>query len=281
MQSDDFELADFPSSLADEVSKYDVALLRSTRERRVIEVNSRTVEDDTTYISATVSSSGESRTIVSRSADALARELASIDLTPSQLARDRSLPIVFTNGSASLLFHEAVGHPSELTAQTPWPTWLTVTDDPRGPLVDMQHDDAGAATSTSVLTSGELPSARRRATFRDVPLRRMTNIIVTTTKQIKLPQARISVTAVAEGSFVRHSGEIHLRVLQAVQIRDGKSTPLAPFDLRSTLTQLAKSLAGGGGAVQTYPGVLCSEEGQRLPVGGAAVDIVFDADAFS
>jgi hypothetical protein len=190
--------------------------------------------------------------IVSRDASVLRHALAIPKTT------DRTgLPIVWRDGSAAVLLHEAIGHAAEHDARpVQWPSWLRVDDVPHFTL-----DDAGnVAKSVSLID--DPPACLRRESFRDVPLRRMTNVLVRQTRApFPIPEESIDVHLVAGGSYDP--------LTDVVTIHVAVSTAGA-FTFRRDREDVAKSLAGAKGAPIEYPGVICSREGQELAVGSAA-----------
>ncbi|MGZ8830399.1 MAG: hypothetical protein ACXW2Q_08480, partial [Thermoanaerobaculia bacterium] len=109
-----------------------------------------------------------------------------------------NVPILWRNGSGSVLLHEAIGHAAE--HQKPalaWPEWLSVVDDPPFDL-----DDAGVRTKTADLLRGEAPHSLLRQSFTDVPLARMSRLIAHQTGMtLEPPEHRIEVHLVAGGSY--------------------------------------------------------------------------------
>ena len=154
----------------------------------------------------------------------------------------RSLPIVWRNGSAAVLLHEAVGHAAEHgAAAVAWPSWLSV----------------------------DAPLVPRRETFRDVPLPRMTHLIARQSgAPFALPDERIEVQLIAGGGYDP--------VTDVVTINVAVSTA-GPFTIRRTRAQIAASLAGAAGDPIRYPGVICSREGQELYVASHAPVMITDA----
>ncbi|HUP59443.1 MAG TPA: hypothetical protein VNA69_03370 [Thermoanaerobaculia bacterium] len=155
-----------------------------------------------------------------------------------------ALPIVWRNGSAALLLHEAIGHAAEHEHEPiAWPSWLDV----------------------------DVPLAMRRATFRDVPLRRMTHVVARQhDAPFELPPRRIEVLLIAGGAYEPLTHEVLLRVAAADLIDGNETRRLAPFDIRATREEIARSLTGAEGETIRYPGVVCSREGQELVVPSAA-----------
>lgn len=136
--------------------------------------------------------------------------------------------LLWLNGTAAILLHEAFGHPAEHN-QPPidWPAWLTV----------------------------DLGLRERRATFRDVPLQRMSHVIATQTNApFEAPDEVTEIHMVAGGSYDP------LTQLVTLQIA------VPSFELRATRQEIAASLIGAYGDPIRYPGVVCSREGQELVV---------------
>jgi hypothetical protein len=167
---------------------------------------------------------------------------------------DATLPIVWLHGSASVLLHEAVGHAAEHGhAPLAWPSWLRV-------------EDEGAD-----LLRGEPPSRLRRATFRDVPLRRMTNLIASQEQApFAWPEERIEVLLVDGGAYEPLTETVTLHFAAARHVRGERVTPAAPFTIERSRAEVARALRGATGAPLRYPGVICSREGQELVVGSHA-----------
>jgi hypothetical protein len=145
------------------------------------------------------------------------------------------LPIIWRNGSAAVLLHEAIGHANEHgAAPVAWPEWLSV----------------------------DAPLVSRRQTFRDVPLPRMAHLIA---RQIgapfAMPEERIEVQLIAGGAYDP--------VTDIVTIDVAVSTA-GPFTIRRPRAEIAASLAGAFGEPIRYPGVICSREGQELYVASRA-----------
>lgn len=137
-------------------------------------------------------------------------------------------PILWKNGTAAVLLHEAIGHPAEHGQPAiEWPSWLQV----------------------------ELGLRQRRATFRDVPLMRMAHVRVAQNgAPWEWPADPIEVELVTGGSYdpLTESVTLHVAVPR--------------FEFRASRGDIARSLAGAFGAPLRYPGVICSREGQELVV---------------
>jgi hypothetical protein len=200
--------------------------------------------------------------VVTNAADAL----ADLDLLSRLAAEEpagappRDLPIVWRNGSAALLLHEAAGHPAEYGRDPArWPDWLRLSD--RG----------------ADLLRGAFPPCWRRATFRDVPLRRMSDLRVEeSAAPFELPATRLEVLLVDGGSYEPLDEMVSIRVAAARLVEGSGSHPVTPFELRCSRHDIAGSLRGAGGPVRRYPGVICSREGQELFVGSSAPDLIME-----
>lgn len=168
---------------------------------------------------------------------ALLREIASVE--PSGVAIDyHGVPIVWRNGSAAVLLHEAIGHAKEHDhAPIDLPPWLHV----------------------------DVPLRMRRATFSDVPLLRMTKLIARGGQAI-LPVPSIEILLVAGGEYEPLTQTITLRI--AAANFDGRRLP--PFEIRESREAIARAIIGAEGEPLRYPGVVCSREGQELVVGSFA-----------
>ncbi|HXG57777.1 MAG TPA: hypothetical protein VNL91_02020 [Thermoanaerobaculia bacterium] len=181
---------------------------------------------------------------------------------PVELSAPPKLPMVWRNGSAAILFHEAAGHPAEHRC-TPlvWPSWLRVED--------------VAEEGRADLLAGELPRAVRRESFRDVPMPRMTSLVVSQDgAPFTLPDERVEIAYVTDGSFDPFRGIVTVRVAVAEEIAAGRVRRIAPFAIRIVRARVAESLLGAAGAPERYPGVVCSSEGQQLIVGSHAPVVV-------
>lgn len=202
-----------------------------------------TREDDAESVETTITLRMHDVSIVTTPADAhrdyeLLKELTGVQ--PS--ANLASLPIVWLNGSAAVLLHEAIGHAREHdAAEISWPAWLTV----------------------------ESPLALRRATFRDVPLPRMTRLIAHQSRApFAPPRERIDVQLVAGGGYDP--------VTDVVTI-DIAVSSVGAFTIHRTRSEIAASLIGAVGEPIRYPGVICSREGQQLYVASHAPVMLLDA----
>jgi hypothetical protein len=157
-------------------------------------------------------------------------------------AEAQPLPLVWKNGSAAVLLHEAIGHPAEQNVPPrEWPAWLQV----------------------------EHPLALRRASFRDVPLLRMTTLVARQQRApFALPERRIEVLLVDGGAYDPLTDMVTVRIGAADLIEGGEVRGVAPFTFARPRTAI--SLLGASGDPIRYPGVICSREGQELVVGSHA-----------
>jgi hypothetical protein len=220
------------------------ALLPALGDARVRLVAEATSEDDEERESGTITVTLGGVSIVTDEAHALGdvealRRL--LRLPPAtRHPPPASTPFVWRNGSASVLLHEAVGHAAELGVPTAeLPPWLLV----------------------------DVPLRLRRATFRDVPLLRMTTLVATQVDApFELPQDAIDVHLIAGGGYEPLTGMVTVEIALATY-RGGR---IPPFSIVKSRDEVLASLAGATGEPLRYPGVICSREGQELVVGSCA-----------
>jgi hypothetical protein len=173
---------------------------------------------------------------------------AIVDAEPQSETIDyRGIPIVWRNGSAAVLLHEAIGHAKEHDhAPIDWPPWLDV----------------------------DVPLRMRRASFRDVPLLRMTALVAAVEEgrsdlsgQPGLPGLdSIDVLLVAGGEYEPLSETVSIAVAAAAY----RGQRIPPFVIRESREAVARAVIDATGAPIRYPGVVCSREGQELVVGSFA-----------
>lgn len=170
--------------------------------------------------------------------------LRSASASPVDDTHPRDMPLLWKHGSAAVLLHEAAGHALE-HGQAPLdlPSWLTI----------------------------DVPLQLRRASFKDVPLMRMTSVVARQTNApFALPARRIEIVLVDGGSYDPLTELATVRVA-AAQLVDGHEVrALAPFTIHEPRATIARSIAGAAGESLRYPGVICSREGQELVVGSYA-----------
>jgi hypothetical protein len=179
----------------------------------------------------------------------------------------REAPLVWRGGSGAVLMHEAAGHPAEHhRGAVAWPEWLTVHDEPAS-----EFDDLGRATRAADLLAGEAPLTARRASFADVALQRLSNVIVRQRRApFDLPRRRIEVLLVGSGAYDPLSDSVHLTIA-AADLVDGRSVQrLPPFTIAEPRPSIAFAMRGAAGEPERYPGVVCSSEGQEIVVGSHA-----------
>lgn len=217
-----------------------IAALHDARVRTVVRA---TRENDVESVETTMTISIGGLSVVTTPADApvdsaLLRMLA--DAKPAMSIN--SLPIVWQNGSAAVLLHEAIGHANEHgSAPVSWPSWLSV----------------------------DAPLVTRRETFRDAPLPRMKHLVARQTRApFAPPSQHIEVQLIAGGAYDPVSDIVTINVAVSTA---------GPFTIRRTRARIAAALAGAAGEPVRYPGVICSREGQELYVASHAPLMITDA----
>jgi predicted Zn-dependent protease len=156
----------------------------------------------------------------------------------------RDVPLLWMNGSAAVLLHEAIGHPLEHGQESlALPPWLNV----------------------------DVPLQPRRASFKDVPLLRMTNVVARQSDApFALPLQRIEIALVDGGAYDPLTEIVTLRIAAARLIDGDRVRALPPFTIEESRANIASALIGASGEPLRYPGVICSREGQELVVGSFA-----------
>jgi hypothetical protein len=251
-----------------------------TRHRIAVHRGSEPEEQTLQLVVASAPSRDHGHVSIVAAPESLAREtrrLATLLSKPAAATSLDEIPIAFVNGSAAVLMHEALGHPSERGApHVAWPPWLVVADDPgTRSLGYLPLDDCGRPVARRDLMRGERPSALRRWSFRDTPIVRMSNLCVSGSgSPVALPSRRVEVQLVDHGDWDPLTDEVSIRVSLA-ELVDGRDRGLLPrFTLRVSRRDLAARLAGWSGDAIAYPGVICSDEGQSLPVGSIATSLL-------
>lgn len=212
------------------------AVLEALHEAQVRMRVRATREDGTEAVETTLTIAIGAVSVVTTPADAMADyELLRSLVAIKRVASLRPLPIVWQNGSAAVLLHEAIGHASEQGRESiGWPQWLSV----------------------------DAPLAIRRETFRDVPMPRMRYLVATQKgAPFALPEKRIDVHLIAGGAYDPVTDVVTIDVVLS---------SAGPFTIRRTRSEIAASLAGATGNPVRYPGVICSREGQKLYVASHA-----------
>jgi hypothetical protein len=216
-----------------------IAALRDARVRVVVRA---TRENDAESVETTITVSIGGVSLVTTPADAVTDYELLRGLDGAKPAMQAGFwPIVWRNGSAAVLLHEAIGHAREHDARpVPWPGWLQV----------------------------DTPLASRRETFRDVPLPRMTRLMARQSgAPFVLPEQRIEVQLIAGGAYDPATDVVTINVAVSTA---------GPFTIQRGRAQIAASLSGATGDPIRYPGVICSREGQELYVASHAPVMITD-----
>lgn len=168
----------------------------------------------------------------------------SLPVPPEKTGRIAGHSLVWRNGTAAVLLHEAVGHAAEHGhAPISLPPWLTV----------------------------EAPLSLRRESFRDVPLKRMTRVVVRQTNApFDEPEDAIDILLISGGAYDPLTEMVTVDVVIAE--RNGQRVP--PFTIHTPRASVGRAIAGAAGSPIRYPGVICSREGQELFVGSSAPVII-------
>ncbi|MBW3564602.1 MAG: hypothetical protein KY459_07745 [Acidobacteria bacterium] len=193
--------------------------------------------------------------------------------------RLEGLPLLFLFGSGGVLIHEIAGHPLIAGHKLPnLPDWLTITDDPSIPGLGFlgARDDCGRPTRAAQIHRGEIPAALRRSSFRDVPLPRMSSLVVEGNAPFEIPDDRIEIHLIEHGAWDPDRDVITLNVQRADVFTRAVHKPAPRFTIEASRNVLAGALSGARGRPVRYPGVICSEEGQRVPVGTRSVDLLLE-----
>ncbi|HET7705911.1 MAG TPA: hypothetical protein VFM36_07485 [Thermoanaerobaculia bacterium] len=181
------------------------------------------------------------------------------------------VPMIWKNGSASVLLHEAAGHPAEHgQAAIRWPAWLSVRDEP-----SFNIDDAGRSVEPVDLLRGERPTAMRRSSFADVPLPRLSNIVVRHDgAPFEKPATHLDILLIAGGRYDPLTETVSIFVAAADLVKDGVTRGVRPFVIRESRERIASAIRGARGEPERYPGVICSAEGQEIFVASHAPEIL-------
>ena len=282
LEASRFHAADFLDPL-DEVAAKDPLTLRLIRRARQVRRGELEVLDGMTLV--IVHSRGRGNmTFICRSQDwtGWLKDMAA-PVPDTALAMNTlppRLPILWCRGTSAVLMHEAVGHPSEHgLPPVSWPDWLEVVDDPLVPsLGEHAVDDAGEQTRRQDLIRGGRPTTSRRWSFRDVPAQRMSNLLVKcrTDRTVSVAPRRIEVLATSGGELDSLTDRITISVSSARLVDGAQSQAVRPFTFSCTRSELARQLTGFTGPVEQYAGVICSDEGQQLPVGTWGAPLLVD-----
>ena len=216
------------------------------------------------------------------------------------------MPVIFANRCGGALFHEALGHALEadylLRGESPFAgrrnepvaaVQITVVDDPTipGRRGSYRCDDEGTAASRTVLVEngvlrefltdrataraleGRSSGNGRRASYRDAPAPRMSNLLVEGWKDD--PEEILSSTR--EGLFVVElggarvafpGGDFVFEVAEGYRIEDGRlGRPVAGAVLVGRGPEVLRRIDRVGSDPLLDPGAgSCDKDGQRLPI---------------
>lgn len=207
----------------------------------------------------------------------LLRDVATLRRPAEGACEWEQTPILWSRGTAGVFFHEAIGHPAERSMSSAFfPDWLEVRDMPLHPgLGSLSIDDAGLNARPADLRQ-EAPWGLRRASYRQPLSRRLTNLVCggASPDPLKLPQRYIEILAVSGGEFDAIDDRVTLHI-SASRLVDGTAgIAQAPFRYSAGRREIAGSLQALGSRLIPYPGVLCSDDGQTLPVGTFSPDLL-------
>ncbi len=205
--------------------------------------------------------------------------LLSLARVPVELERSdvKELPLLWSRGTGGVLLHESAGHPAGLAPAIEWPGWLRVVDDPGWRVFDTPVGSA-PETPLSDLLSSERPAALRRASFRDHPIPRLSSLVATVDgAPFDLPESYLEIELAEGGSWDPLTDRVEVKVLFSSIVAAGKRKRVAPFGIAVPRAEVAQKILGAHGEPVRYPGVLCSEHGQRIPVGTSCPDFLTEA----
>lgn len=245
--------------------------LRTVRDRRVLELDGEVFRTETIIHYLTLRTRHVVCTLVATDPDALlphATRLSAAAAPPDEVSR---LPILFRNGTGAVVAHETLGHPSEL-APSPMRLAFEVHDQPGETLFDRDFDDVGNRLEAADLGLGEQPRAFRASDWRQVPIRRMTNLVVTARDAARAPMRHLAIDLI-ESATVKDD-VVHLRIAGASVVDETTQRRTGGFTLSFPRYSFA-DFQPASIETSTYPGVVCSAEGQRAPVGSRSIDLLF------
>jgi hypothetical protein len=188
----------------------------------------------------------------------------------------RAVPMEWSNGTAAVLLHEAIGHPAQHGAGGTWPQWLSAADEPgSNPFGEMSVDDCGIPAQSVELNGARPLLPWRRTSYRDAPLRRMSNLVIRAHGVSALPPARrLIVRLVAGGHYDPLTDRVSLVVSSSEMVDGASRRVLAPFTVHESRSAIAEALLGSLGSPMVYPGVACFDEGQRVFAGSSAPPLI-------
>jgi hypothetical protein len=241
-------------------------------EARIVATARRTASRVFTENVITLSTAGLSVVTSPAHVEADRERLLRIAAAVGDLSIDpHGVPMLWRNGTASVLLHEAAGHPAEHgQPMIEWPPWLSVRDEP-----GFDVDDAGRPVAPVDLLRGERPGALRRGSFADVPLTRLSNVVVRQSgAPFHLPERHLEILLIAGGRYDPLIGTVSIFVAAANLVEHGTVRGVRPFVIRESRDSVARAICGGRGETERYPGVICSAEGQEIAVGSHAPEIL-------
>ncbi len=224
----------------------------------------------------------------------------------SQPCPSGAMPVVFANRCGATLFHEALGHPLEgdfvLRGESPYSgaigesiasPIIHVVDDPTlvGRRGSYQVDDEGTAAQRTVLVEGgvlrsfltdrgtsqalglESTGNGRRASYREIPLPRMSNLIVEGWKDdpeeiLRSTRQGLYVVELGAARVSFPGGDFVFEVAEAYRILDGRlDHPVEGAVLVGRGPDVLRRIDRVGSDFLLHPGAgQCDKESQRVPV---------------
>lgn len=248
-----------------------VRSLRITRSQRVVVSEQGTELVDESW--AQVSSEVEQRIVIPEHLSAV--RLAGLD-QPGTVAIDSPAEqaLRFVEGTAALIFHELAGHGS-LNETSRLARSVRVVDEPRAlDGTERALDDAGQpARARSLLDTGT--AQFRRASFLDTPIPRMFSLTVEPLESGSTDaRDAVVITRISEGRYDERRASGSWRVAESHSLLDGELRALSPWWLTLTNAELERRLVAVSGEPRSHPPILCSDQGQRLPVLHAGPDML-------
>ena len=252
--------------------------LGSLREGRARLVVSARRAGDRTRVTSWINASVGRLSVIS-TPDTLANDAALLkapaETGPPSRVDYHGIPIIWRNGSAAVLLHEAAGHAAE--HQRPviaWADWLSIKDEP-----PFDVDDEGHATRFADLGRGEAPHSMLRESFTDVPLARMSRVVARQKgERFTTSERRLEIQSLAGGSYDPLTDVVSLFVSAADLVEGSRSVPLLPFAIVETRESIVRAIRSAAGDPIRYPGVVCSREGQELVVESFAPEMLTEFD---
>lgn len=115
----------------------------------------------------------------------------------------------------------------------------------------------------------------RRSSFADVPLPRLSNIVVRHDgAPFEKPATHLDILLIAGGRYDPLTETVSIFVAAADLVKDGVTRGVRPFVIRESRERIASAIRGARGEPERYPGVICSAEGQEIFVASHAPEIL-------